>query len=73
MLEQAADLKAGAKAGRGSAACEGHFEGQIALRDADPGLSPLACASVFPDQWLYQERSDRSAIHSKEKVYGSIP
>ena len=52
---------------------EGHLEGQMALDGADQSLPPLAWASVFPGQWLYQGRWDRSAGHGKEKVYGSIP
>jgi hypothetical protein len=45
----------------------------MAFGGADPGLSPLACASVLPGQRFYLGRRYRPARHGKEKVYGSIP
>jgi hypothetical protein len=51
----------------------GTLRGKMALGHADWSLSPLAYASVFPGQGLYQGQRDRSAVHGKEKVYGSIP
>jgi hypothetical protein len=42
----------------------------MTLGGADSGLSPLACASVLPGQWLYLGRGNRPAGHGKEKVYG---
>ena len=51
----------------------GTLRGKKALDSADSGLSRLACASVSPGQVLYQDRTNRSSVHGKEKVYGSIP
>jgi hypothetical protein len=51
----------------------GSLRGRTVPDSADPGLSPLACASVLPGQVLYLGRWKRSAGHGKEKVYGSIP
>jgi hypothetical protein len=51
----------------------GSLRGRMVLDGADPGLSPLACASVLPGQGLYLGRGNRPAGHGKEKVYGSIP
>jgi len=51
----------------------GTLRGKMLLDSADFRLSPLACASVFPGQALYQDRMNRSSVHGKEKVYGSIP
>jgi hypothetical protein len=51
----------------------GSLRGRTVPDSADPGLSPLACASVLPGQGLYLGRRNRPAGHGKEKVYGSIP
>ena len=51
----------------------GSLRGRKVLDGADPGLSPLACASVLPGQGLYLDCWIRPAGHGKEKVYGSIP
>ena len=51
----------------------GSLRGRTVLDDADPGSSPLAYASVLPDQGLYLGRGNHAAGHGKEKVYGSIP
>jgi hypothetical protein len=51
----------------------GTLRGKMAPGGADSGLSPLACASVSPGQVLYQDRTNRSSVHGKEKVYRSIP
>jgi len=40
------------------------------LDSADFRLSPLACASVFPGQALYQDRMNRSSVHGKEELCG---
>jgi hypothetical protein len=37
------------------------------------GLRVLVCARVLPGHPLYQGQRNRSVIHGKEKVYGSIP
>jgi hypothetical protein len=44
--------------------------GQNGARDADWGLSPLACVSVFPGQWLYQgnETARRSMVRRRSAV-----
>jgi hypothetical protein len=51
----------------------GSLRGRMVLGGADPGFSPLACASVLPGQALYLGCGNRPAGHGKEKVYGSIP
>ena len=51
----------------------GTLRGRMVLGGADPGSSPLACASVLAGQGLYLGRGNRPAGHGKEKVYGSIP
>lgn len=39
----------------------GGLRGRTVLGGADPGLSPLACASVLPGQVLYLGRGNRPA------------
>jgi hypothetical protein len=73
VLVELADPRATAVADQLVLNLRGILRGKIALGDADPGLSWLPCARVFPGQALYQERWNRSVGHGKEKVYGSIP
>ena len=72
-LEWAADLRGAGVAGRKALGLRGILRGRMVLGGADPGSSPLACASVCAGQGLYLGRGNRPAGHGKEKVYGSIP
>ncbi len=46
----------------------GSLRGRMALGGADPGFSPLACASVLPGQNPYLGCGNRPAGHGKEKA-----
>ena len=60
-------------AGRKVPSLRGPLRGEMAFGRAGSGLPALASVSVLPGQELYLGRGDRSSIHGKEKVYGSIP
>jgi hypothetical protein len=60
-------------AGRKVLSLGGTLRGEMAFGGAGWGLPKLASASVLPGQELYLGRGNRSSIHGKEKVYGSIP
>jgi hypothetical protein len=51
----------------------GALRGRTAPGGAVSGSSLLACASVLAGQRLCQGERNRSVLHGKEKVYGSIP
>jgi hypothetical protein len=51
----------------------GRLRGKSRSRGPVWGLQVLVCARVLPGQLPYQRQWNRSVIHGKEKVYGSIP
>jgi len=49
------------------------LSGKLGLREPTQGLWLLVCARVLAGQVLCLRRHNSTAIHGKEKVYGSIP
>jgi hypothetical protein len=52
---------------------EWQMEWQTMPARAFPGVWALVCASVLAGQGLYLQQRNRTVVHGKEKVYGSIP
>jgi hypothetical protein len=51
----------------------GRLSGKQRPREPVPGLLVLVCARVLAVQTAYLHLHNLTAIHGKEKVYGSIP